>query len=108
MILLKEGLYEGPPPPLTAGEALDFGELCELASAVLGATIRHVVVPEEQRRSNLAARGVPTAMIEIGLGLFRASRQNEFAAVAPTLARLLGRPTQGMRQKMATNEDGFN
>jgi hypothetical protein len=39
----------------------------------------------------MAARGVPPAVIEISLGLYRASRDGEFAAVDPTLERLLGR-----------------
>lgn len=37
------------------------------------------------------------------LGLFLASRQGEFAAVDPTLERLLGRPPVSMRDVLAAS-----
>ncbi|OJH36920.1 SDR family oxidoreductase [Cystobacter ferrugineus] len=95
VILANEGQYDGPTPPLTAAEALDFGELCAVASDLLGRPIRRGIVPEEQLRANFAALGMPAMAIERSLGLYRASHNGEFATIDPTLQKLLGRvPTR--------------
>ncbi|GMU03647.1 NAD(P)H-binding protein [Corallococcus caeni] len=101
VILANEGRYEGPTPPLTAEQALDFEALCELASSVLGRPLRRSVVPEDEMRAKLVASGMPAPAVAISLGLYRASRDGEFAAVDPTLRELLGRAPTGMREVMA-------
>ncbi|GMU10033.1 NmrA family NAD(P)-binding protein [Corallococcus caeni] len=101
VILANEGRYEGPTPPLTAEQALDFEALCELASSVLGRPLRRSVVPEDEMRAKLVASGMPAPAVGISLGLYRASRDGEFAAVNPTLRELLGRAPTGMREVMA-------
>ncbi len=83
---------DGLTPPLTGSEALDLDGLAALASELTGRTIRRVTVGDEAFRTTLIARGVPEARAEMMLGLFAASRKGEFAAVDPTLERLLGRP----------------
>ncbi|WP_223743515.1 NAD(P)H-binding protein [Corallococcus sp. AS-1-12] len=40
VVLTNEGRFDGPTPPLTASQALDFGELCEVASGILGRPLR--------------------------------------------------------------------
>ena len=96
-----EGGYDGPTPPLTASEALDFGEIAALASEVLGRPIRREVTSDETLRAKYAAGGVPPRVTEIALGLYRASRAGEFAAVDPTLERLLGRRPTSMKEVLA-------
>ncbi|AKJ03230.1 uncharacterized protein YbjT (DUF2867 family) [Archangium gephyra] len=98
VILANEGQYDGPTPPLTAAQALDFGALCDIASSVLGRPIRRSTVPEEEMRAKFAASGTPAPVIAMWLGLYRASRDGEFAAVAPTLQKLLGRAPASMRE----------
>ena len=101
VVLTNEGRYEGPTPPLTAGQALDFGELCDLASSLLGRPIRRSTVSEDEMRAKLEASGMPAPAVAIMLGLYRASGDGEFSAVDPTLQQLLGRAPTGMREVLA-------
>jgi uncharacterized protein YbjT (DUF2867 family) len=101
VILVNEGQYNGPTPPLTAAQALDFGALCDIASSVLGQPIRRSIVSEDAMRAKLEALGLPAPAVALSLGLYRASRNGEFAAVDPTLQKLLGRAPTNMREVIA-------
>ncbi|MDV6374712.1 SDR family oxidoreductase [Deinococcus arenicola] len=97
IILANEGKYGGPTPPLTGSQALGFADLTEMASEILGRPIRHETFPDDQ----LAARlGVPAGAAKFMLGMYTASRAGEFGPVNPTLAELLGRPPETMRELM--------
>ena len=48
-------------------------------------------------RARMAARGAPGRAVDATLGFFAASRAGEFAAVDPTLERLLGRQPTSVR-----------
>ncbi|WP_224249551.1 NAD(P)H-binding protein [Hyalangium gracile] len=98
VILANEGQFDGPTPPLTAAQALDFGALCDIASSLLGRPIRRSTVSEDELRAKLTALGMPAPRIAISLGLYRASRNGEFTAVDPTLQKLLGRAPTSMRE----------
>lgn len=100
-ILLDEGRFDGPTPPLTGGEALDLADLATLASAVLGRPITRRCISDEELRGRLSARGVPPSVLEIAAGNYRASRAGEFATVDPTLETLLGRRPETMRDVIA-------
>ncbi|WP_199727675.1 hypothetical protein [Corallococcus sp. CA049B] len=52
-------------------------------------------------RAKLVAGGMPAPGVGISLGLYRASRDGEFAAVDPTLRQLLGREPKSMRELLA-------
>jgi NAD(P)H dehydrogenase (quinone) len=101
VILADEGRFDGPTPPLTSEQALDFGELCDITSSVLGRPLRRGTVSEDEMRAKLAASGVPTPGVDRLLGLFRASRDGEFAAIDPTLRTLLGRAPTSIRELIA-------
>ncbi len=101
IILADEGRFDGPTPSLTGAEALDLSDLAALASAALGRPLRREVIDDEVLKQRMAARGLPPALAEIALGLYRASRDGEFGAVDPTLAQLLGRPPATMRETVA-------
>ncbi len=90
-LLVDEGRYEGPTPPLTGPEAVDFDEIAAIASDLAGKPIRHEIMSEKALRARMAARGAPEASAATLLGLFAASRNGEFATVDPTLEILLGR-----------------
>lgn len=100
-VLANEGAYDGPTPPLTASEALDLVDLAALATTVLGRPVRREIISDETLKQRMASRGLPPAIPEIALGLYRASRDGEFAAVDPTLERLLGRRPTPMRAVLA-------
>lgn len=93
--------YDGPTPPLTASQALDLADLAGIASELLERPVRRQTLPDEELRARMAARGLPARVASISLGLYAASRAGEFAAVDPTLERLLGRPAATMRDLIA-------
>ncbi|MEZ4453253.1 MAG: NAD(P)H-binding protein [Nannocystaceae bacterium] len=100
-LALADDPPEGPTPPLTAAEALDLDDVARLLSERLGRPIRREVVDDERFAAALAERGTPPAYAEIAVGLYRASRAGEFAAVDPTLERLIGRRPISVRDALA-------
>ena len=100
-IVADEGRFEGPTPPLTGAEALDFADLTRMGSELLGREVRRQVISDDDHRAKLVARGIPGAVVEIALGYYRASRAGEFATVDPTLQQLIGRRPVPMRDVMA-------
>ncbi|GGO40974.1 SDR family oxidoreductase [Deinococcus humi] len=101
VILADAGRFDGPTPPLTASQALDFAELAAAASEVLGRPIQRRVISDEEFGARMAARGTPTGAVNMMLGMYRASRAGEFATVHPTLEQLLGRPPLTVRDMFA-------
>lgn len=83
---------DGVTPPLTGPEALTMAQVAAVASEVAGRTIRHVRVSDAEYRAEQVARGVPGEAADMLLTMFAASRRGDFAAVDPTLPRLIGRP----------------
>lgn len=99
--LTDEGRLDGVTPPLTGSAAVDLAGLAAIAADVTGRPIRRTVVSDAQYRDELVAHGVPEPAADMLVGLFAASRQGEFAAVDPTLDRLLGRPPLTVREVLA-------
>ncbi len=89
--------FDGPTPALTGSEAVDLAGLAAIASEVSGRPIRRIVVTDARYREHLVAYGVPEPAADMLVGLFAASRRGEFAAVDPTLGRLIGRPPLTVR-----------
>ncbi len=100
-ILVDEGRYDGPTPPLTGPQALDFGELTDTASEVLGRPATWRVISDEDFIARMVARGAPVGATNLMLGMYRASRAGEFAGVDLTLEGLLGHPAVTMRDVLA-------
>jgi len=96
-LILSEEVLDGVTPALTASQAIDLGGIAALASELAQRPIRRIVVPDATYRASLVAHGLPEASADLLLGIFRASRQGEFASVDPTLARLIGRPPIPLR-----------
>jgi len=100
-ILMDEGRFDGPTPPLTALAALDFAELATIAGDVLGTPIERREVPDDAYFEQAVAHGMPQPVARIMRGFYEAARDGEFAAVDPTLVQLLGRSPVSMRQALA-------
>ena len=96
-IALTEDGFDGPTPALTGSEAVGLAGLAEIASEVSGRPIRRTVVTDARYREHLVANGAPQPAADMLVGLFAASRRGEFAAVDPTLGRLIGRPPLTVR-----------
>ncbi len=99
--LLDPEKLHGITPPLTHPEALDFAEIARMASEILGMPVAREILSDDAFRQSLLDSGLPAAMADGLLGLFVAGRQGEFAAVDPTLERLLGRAATPMRSILA-------
>lgn len=101
IVLTDEGRFDGPTPPLTAAAALDLADLAAVASELLGRLVRREEISDDALRAKMAARSAPGPAVDIALGLYAAARAGEFAAVDPTLERLLGRKPADMRNVIA-------
>ncbi|MEV5610916.1 SDR family oxidoreductase [Streptomyces sp. NPDC052225] len=100
-ILADEGRFEGPTPPLTGAHALDLDAVAALASEIAGRRIERVVVSDEEYHEALVGHGAPRAQADLLVGMYRASREGEFAAVDPALGTIVGRPTTPLRDVLA-------
>ncbi len=100
-LILANGGFDGPTPPLTAPDALDLADLARFASELLGRPIERVVTSDDALRQKMLARGLPPRVADVALGRYLASRAGEFSAVDPTLAGLLGRAPTGMKDLLA-------
>ncbi|MBX7467192.1 NmrA family NAD(P)-binding protein [Streptomyces sp. NPDC057910] len=90
-ILSDEGRFDGPTPPLTAGQALTFDDIAAITTEITGRPVTRTTSPGEQFRAQLTAQGVPAETADQLLGIFAAAEAGEFATIDPTLAELIGR-----------------
>lgn len=95
--LLTEKNGDGPSPNLTASEAFDTEGVAAMVSDIVGRPIYRKVVTDEAYRAYLTAQGFPEMRVAITLGLFRASRNGDFAQTSNALADLIGRPPVTLR-----------
>ena len=100
-VLAEPGRFDGPTPPLAAQQALDLADVAAILSGLCGRLIERRVIAEDEHRNRLARAGLPPGAIATTLGLLRAARAGEFAAVDPTLARLIGRSPKPLRNVFA-------
>ncbi len=103
-ILIGTATFDGATPPLTGQEALNLEDLAELGSSLLGRHIERQVLPDSEFRLELEKHNVPLPIVKISLGFFEASRKGEFAAIDPTLEKLIGHPVTTMQQVLENNE----
>ncbi|MEV6719655.1 NmrA family NAD(P)-binding protein [Streptomyces xanthochromogenes] len=90
-ILADEGRFDGPTPPLTAGQTLTFDDIAATTARLTGRAVTRTTTTDEEFRRQLTGQGVPSETAAQLLGIFAASRAGEFAMVDPTLAELIGR-----------------
>lgn len=100
-ILIDSSQQNGPTPPLTGAEALDLGDLANMAAELSGQPMTRRILSDDQMQLELERRGMPAAAIRIWMGFHIAARNGEFATTDPTLAALIGRRTMRMRDLMA-------
>lgn len=100
-ILIDEGRFDGPTPPLTAPRSLDFDDVAQVLSDLSGRPVKRRIVTDGQAEASLAARNLSPAIVAITLGFYRAARAGEFAATDPTLANLIGKEPTPLREVLA-------
>ena len=92
IILAGQAQFDGPTPPLTAPDALDLDGIAGILAKLTGRTVNRVVADDDEWTAGLTGHGVPEAQAAMLLGMFHASRRDEFAVTGPALGDLLGRP----------------
>lgn len=86
---------------LTGSETVDLAGVAAIASELSGRPIRRTVVPDDEFREGMLARGLPPERADMMVGIFKASRQGGFARIAATLEQLIGRPPMTMRDVLS-------
>ena len=97
VILASEGRFNGPTPPLTGGEALDYADLAAMLTELLGRPILREVISDSEFESKMAARGLPPQIVKLAGSYYPAARALEFATVDLTLEQLIGRKPETLR-----------
>ncbi|MBC7769360.1 MAG: SDR family oxidoreductase [Phycisphaerales bacterium] len=104
-ILLQEGRFDGPTPPLTASEALDLADIAGILSDLHGKPIERRIITDDEQAAAMTERGAQQGAVDATLGLYRAARAGEFAALDSTLATLIGRNPMRLRAVLAAGSD---
>lgn len=91
---------------LTGAETVDLAGIAAIASELTGRPIRRTVVPDDDYRDGMLARGLPQERADMMLGLFQASRAGGFSRIAPTLERLIGRRPMTVRTVLSESAAG--
>ncbi|MER7249379.1 SDR family oxidoreductase [Kribbella sp. NPDC000426] len=102
LALTQPGRLDGITPALTGPELFDYAEAAAMATDLTGRKITRVTVRDEEWKQAALDRGMPDHLVELTLGIFRAARHGEFAAVDPTLPSLLGRPATTLHEVLTT------
>ena len=66
-------------------------------------TISRVVLEEQDFERGVRGAGLNKGVIALMLGYYRAARAGEFAAIDPTLSRILGRAPETMSRFLQVN-----
>ncbi|GAA3453194.1 NAD(P)H-binding protein [Dactylosporangium matsuzakiense] len=101
-VILADGGFDGPTPPLTAPDAVDLEGVAAIVGDLTGRTVRRVVADDQEWVAGLVSHGVPQAQATMLLGMFEASRRGEFAPTGPLLEQLIGRPATPVRAYLET------
>ena len=75
-----------------------------IGSDIYQRKIERKVISDDEMRAKISARGTPTHVADILMGLYIAARNGEFATVDPAL--ILGHRPMTIREVMALNRDG--
>ena len=104
-ILVDEGRFDGPTPPLTAAEAQDLRDVAAILAELHAKPVERRVVADEEQAAMMADRGAPPAAVEMTLGMYRAARDGEFATINPLLTELLRRKPMSVRDVLTRGSD---
>lgn len=104
-VLVDEGMFDGPTPPLTAAEAQDLNDIAAILAELHAKPVERRVVADEEQAARMADRGAPPAAVEMSLGMYRAARAGEFATIDPTLTALLRREPMSVRDVLTKGSD---
>lgn len=89
---LTDPRHAGNAYTLTGSEALSHFEVAAKIAKAAGKTVSYAPISEESARAGLAARGVPSELIERWTDFFRKVRKGLCAPVSKDVESVLGRP----------------
>lgn len=101
LVLTRERPFDGPTPPLTAGQALTFDDVAAVLSELTAREVARETIADEDFVSALVSSGMPEPAARFSLGIFQAARAGDFATVDPTLEQLLSRPPTTLTEVLA-------
>ena len=99
--------HAGKAYTLTGSESLNYAEAVAVLSGVAGRTIPFVAITEDDARKALVGAGWPPEDIDLMLYLYNGIRQGWYAAVAPDVSAVLGRPPITLRQFAEKHADAW-
>jgi uncharacterized protein YbjT (DUF2867 family) len=88
--VLTEGGHEWQAYELTGPQALNYGQIAEILTGVLGRPIRYVPISSEQYKQAAMAAGTPEAYADALVDLDRYYASGKAAVVTPTVRKLKG------------------
>lgn len=103
VIVASDGAYDGPIT-LTASAAPTFEEVAEIASELVGRTVRREVLGADEWIAAQVSAGQPEVMARFMLGMYQAAADGYFAGVDPLLGELLGREPRSVRDELTSSE----
>lgn len=104
--LTSEG-HEGKAYEITGPEALSNYEVAQLLSEVTGRQVDYIDMPEAAAKKGLTDMGVPEAMANAMVELYRSYRTGMYSATTDTVERIAGRQPHSMRQFLQDHKDCF-
>lgn len=97
-IVLSTPGHENQSYALTGPHSYSFADIAQLLSELSGKAITYVSPTAEEFVTQLAGAMKPAEIITLTAGFMAAIAQGELAAVSSTLAQLLGREPEGLRE----------
>lgn len=103
--LTQQDTVSGITAPLTAPELLTFDDVADILSDITASIIERVIVSDHDWKTAAIERGMPASAADFTLGMFRASRDGEFAVTDPLLETIIGHHPRSARSVLETNID---
>lgn len=97
-LTLKSHDIEGITPNLTASEILDFSDIASILSEIIGKDIKRIIITDESYADEMKNKGFPPEIVQLMVGLFKASRKDEFSQTGPLLKKIIEREPISMKQ----------
>jgi uncharacterized protein YbjT (DUF2867 family) len=92
---------------VTGPAALTYAEMTALIAAAIGRPLTFVALSDEEARATLARTGMPLAMIDALVTLWREVREGQVAVVTGDVERIAGREPIGFRRWAEDNAAAF-
>ena len=98
-VLLHPQGHLGKKYVLTGGEAVGYADLASVLTEITGRPIVYRPITPDEARRRMAARSLPTDLIDATLAIAAYQRNGgPTAVVSPTVERVLGRPPRTIRE----------